>query len=72
MLRSLIASAAAVSLFAVPAAAAPAPRVPAQVEDSEGLVGNPLIPILVGLAVVAVIAYIIIDDGKKDEEPISV
>jgi hypothetical protein len=71
MFRQLLASAAAVSLLAVPAAAAPAPRVPAPVEDAEGLVGNPLIPILIGLVVVAVIAYIIIDDDK-DEEPVSV
>lgn len=63
MLRQLLASAAAVSLMAVSAAAAPAPRAPAQVEDAESIAGNPWIPILVGLAVIAAIAFIVIDDG---------
>lgn len=69
MVRTFIAALLAVSVASAPVAAKSAARTPAPVEEAEGIVGNPWIPILVGLLVIAALAYIVIEEG--DESPTS-
>jgi hypothetical protein len=59
----MLASVAAVTLMAAPAAAQAAPRTPAPVEG-EQLTGNPWIPFAVGLIVAVIILLVVFDDDE--------
>lgn len=60
--RQLAAFASAVSLIASPAAAEAVPRGSEPTQEESAIVGNPWIPLIVGLAVAIAIAVVVFDD----------